>query len=192
MFETLKKHLNATTPFSDEEYDKVISLMKPQKLKKKEHLFNGGEIAKYVGFINKGCLRYYYLDAKAEEHILYFAFEEWWIGDLESFYSNEPTQNYLQALEDCEIFLMDLHAFDTARSTIKAFQRFIDIKFRRAYTSTQKRMFETKSETAEEKYLRLLKTYPDVLLRVPQHYVASYLGIKPESLSRIRKKLSGN
>jgi len=192
MFEQLKKHLNSTVPFTNEDFEKFRAFLKPFKLNKKEHLFIGGEIAKFVGFINKGCLRYYYLDNKAEEHILYFAFEEWWIGDLESFYSNEPTQNYLQALEDCDIFLMDLLAFETARTTIKSFQKFIDIKFRRAYTSTQQRMFETKSETAEEKYLSLLKTSPKVLQRVPQHYIASYLGIKPESLSRIRKKLSAN
>lgn len=190
MFLQLLKHLNATVLFTADEFEALTALMQPKQLKKKEYLFMNGDIARYVGFVNKGCLRYYCINNKAREHILYFAFEEWWIGDLQSFYSNEPSENNLQALENCELFLMNVTAFEKAKEAIPSFQKFTDIKFRNAYTASQLKHFETKSEPAEEKYRKLLKQSPGILQRIPQHYIASYLDITPESLSRIRKKIA--
>lgn len=189
-FELLHNHFAKTVLFSDEEFNHLLPLLSPFELKKKQHLFMQNEIAKYVGFVNKGCLRYYTTDAKGEDHILYFAFEEWWIGDLQSFYANEPTLNSLQALEDCEIFLMNLVSFEKARKEIPAFEQYVTILHRKGYTATQQRMLEAKTEDAEAKYLKLLKQSPQIFQRVPQHYIASFLGIKPESLSRIRKKVA--
>ena len=186
----LKKHLQSVVHFANEEMESLVPYMEIYYLKKKDHLFRQGEIDRYVGFVNKGCLRYYYMDEKGHEHILYFALEEWWIGDLNSFYLNEPTPNSLQALEDCELFLFSLHSFESARKQIPAFNDFITIKHRKAYTSSQQRSFESKVETAEEKYRKLLASSPDIFQRIPQHYIAAYLGIAPESLSRIRKKIS--
>lgn len=189
-FDRLVKHLQSTVHFTNDDMAKLSPFIEPSLVKKKEYLFRQGEIARYVGFVNRGCLRYYFTDDKANEHILYFAFEEWWVGDLNSFYMNEPSPNCLQALEECELFLFNLTSFEGARKLIPAFDEFITIKHRRAYTSTQQQSFESKASTAEEKYKKLLGSSPDVLQRVPQHYIASFLGITPESLSRIRKKIA--
>ena len=170
--------------------DNLISFIEPFILKRKKHLFRQGEIDRYVGFVNKGCLRYYYSDEKGIDHILYFAKEEWWIGDLNSFYMNEPTPNNLQALEDCELFLFSLTSFEGARKLIPAFDEIVTAKHRKAYAAAQQQSLESRASTAEEKYKKLLVTSPDIFQRVPQHYIASYLGITPESLSRIRKKIS--
>jgi CRP-like cAMP-binding protein len=189
--ERLKKHLQSTVHFTDADMELLVPFIEPMQLPKKKFLFQQGEIDRYVGFVNKGCLRYFFIDDKAIEHILYFAMEEWWVGDLNSFYLNEPTPNNLQALEDCELFLFSLNSFEGARKAIPSFDEFITIKHRKAYTATQQKSFETRVASAEEKYQKLLRSSPDIFQRVPQHYIASYLGITPESLSRIRKKISG-
>src|SRR5262245_40770035 len=110
----LRKHLEGVAHFDNDQFDSLTNLMQPAAFRKKDFIFTAGNICKYVGFVNVGCLRYFTTDPNGEEHILYFAFEEWWIGDLESFYSNEPTLNSLQALEDCELFLMNLASFEKA------------------------------------------------------------------------------
>ena len=188
----LLKHLQSTVHFTNDDINTLIPFIEPTLLKKKEHLFRQEEIDRYVGFVNKGCLRYYNTDEKGIEHILYFALEEWWVGDLNSFYMNEPSPNSLQALEDCELFLFNLTSFEGARKNIPSFDEFIIIKHRKAYTASQQKSFESKAASAEEKYKKLLSTSPDIFQRVPQHYIASYLGITPESLSRIRKKISAS
>lgn len=164
-------------------------MAQPSRFKKKAHLFRAGEVCRNVGFVNKGCLRHYFIDDKGNDHIAYFAFEEWWVGDLQSFYSQKPTVYNLQTLEDCEIFLFTLPDFQKAIHEIPAFNEFILIKHRKSYTATIDRFVNSKSESAEEKYLKLLQKSPEVFQRVPQHYIASYLGIKPQSLSRLRKKI---
>lgn len=188
-FDRLKKHLQSAVFFTDTDLESLIPFIEPMHLSKKKFLFKQGEIDRYVGFVNKGCLRYFFTDDKAIEHILYFALEEWWVGDLNSFYMNEPTPNNLQALEDCELFLFSLGSFEGARKAISSFNEFITLKHRKAYTAVQQKSFETRAVTAEEKYQKLLQSSPGIFQRVPQHYIASYLGIAPESLSRIRKKI---
>ena len=189
-FERLLKHLQSTVLFTNEDLVSLAPFIEPVMLKKRDYLFRQGEIDRYVGFVNEGCLRYYFTDEKAAEHILYFAMEEWWVGDLNSFYMNEPSPNSLQALEDCSLFLFNLTSFEGARKMIPAFDEFITIKHRKAYTASQQRNFELKSVTAEDKYKKLMTSSPDTFNRIPQHYIASYLGITPESLSRIRKKIA--
>ena len=172
-----------------QECEYMLSVCRHQILKKKQHLFINGEIAKYVGFINRGCMRYYYIDNKGDEHIIYFAQEEWWIGDLNSFYNETPTPNNLQALEECELFLYDKESFEKIRNDVPAYDAFVKAKHAKAADARIETMMSQRSEGAEERYQKLLKSFPDIFQRVPQHYIASYLGIKPESLSRIRKKI---
>lgn len=190
-FNSLLKHLQETVLFSNDDMSKLIPFFEPTIVRRKAYLFRQGEICRHVGFVNRGCLRYFFTDEKANELILYFALEEWWIGDLNSFYMNEPSPNCLQALEECELFLFSLTSFEGARKAIAAFDEFITIKHRKAYTAAQQKSFEARAATSEEKYVKLLNTSPGILQRVPQHYIASYLGITPESLSRIRKKIAG-
>jgi len=190
LYQRLYNHIRATVAFTLEDMEQLQSCFEVTQLARKEHLFRQGEIDRFIGFVNSGCLRYYHTDDKGSEIILYFAFEEWWVGDLNSFYMNEPTPNNLQALEDCELFLFNLNSFEGARKAIPAFDQFVTGKHRKAYTATQQKGIEAKAATAEEKYRNLLLSSPDIFQRVPQHYIASYLGIAPESLSRIRKKMS--
>lgn len=186
----LFEHLNKTVKLSEAEAVMMLEMAKVVKLKKKEHLFMEGQVAKYVGFVNQGCLRYYYLDAKGEEHIVYFAVEEWWIGDLSSFYSGLPSTFNLQAFEPCEMFLYTKETFDKVRSEIPAFDQYCKIRHAKATDARLETMMAQRSSNAEARYSKLLDGFPDIFQRVPQHFIASYLGIKPQSLSRIRKQMA--
>lgn len=168
----------------------MLQLAKVTRLKKKEHLFMEGQVAKYVGFVNKGCLKYYHLDGDGEEHIVYFAVEDWWIGDLSSFYSDLPSAFNLQALEPCEMFLYARETFDSMRREIPAFDNYCKIRHAKATDARLETLMSQRTDSAEMRYIKLMEKYPDIFQRVPQHLIASFLGIKPQSLSRIRKQMA--
>ena len=187
----LRTHLEQLLPFSDEEFATLCALPTRVQLKKGEHLFQQGEVSKYVAHVDQGCLRYYAINAEGVERILYFAVEQWWVGDLESFYSNEPSTNSLQALEPCELLVFNLTTFEQAKSTVPAFRQFLEIKWRRAYTGNQERTFQAMTQTPEERYEQFLTKYAAASERIPLYHVAAYLGITPEALSRIRARRVG-
>lgn len=120
---------------------------------------------------------------------MYFAFINWWTGDKTSFYSDVPSRFSVQALEDSEIFRADRVRWEQALDTIPAFEKWYRVKTRKSYEAAQQKIIDNQTDTAEEKYLKLLVKSPEMVQRIPQHYIASYLGIKPQSLSRIRKNI---
>lgn len=188
-FSNLRKHIESTDHFSDEDFDKLISFLTPVKLKKREFFTVQGEHCRYLAFVNSGCLRAFHTDNKGDEFTMYFAFLNWWTGDKTSFYSGTPARYSVQALEDCELFQADKIKWETALDTIPVFEKWYRIKTRKSYEATQQKLIDTQTESAQEKYLKLVKNAPDIVQRIPQHYIASYLGIKPQSLSRIRKNI---
>jgi CRP-like cAMP-binding protein len=189
MYEQLMEHISRTVPISKSEFDLLTRFFHPGTLKKKEHLYRQNEVCRHIAFVNKGCLRNYHVDSKGDEQIIYFAIEDWWVADLQSVFQQIPSMFSLQALEDCDLLVSSKSQFEQAFEAVPSFEKFYRLKTQIAYTSSQKSVVE-KTETAEERYIKLLKKSPSILQRVPQRYLASYLGIKPQSLSRIRKKLS--
>lgn len=188
MLEHLRQHINNFVSLSSSDFNELTSFFKPINLKKKEFLHRQNEVCRQIAFVHKGCLRNYHIDNKGDEQIIYFAVEDWWVADLQSFFLQIPSMFNLQALENCELLISSKTDFEKAFEVIPTFEKFYRLKTQTAYTKTQHAVVE-KSETAEERYLKLFKTSPSLLQRVPQHYLASYLGIKPQSLSRIRKKI---
>jgi len=141
-----------------------------------------------VAFINKGCLRYYYL-AEGEEHTLQFFFENAWYTDYESFLTEKPTAQFIQALEPTELLILSKHSLTELYNTIPKFERFGRIMAEQAYLGSRKKNVAYHTLTPEDQYLKLVHERPKVIQRVALKYIASYLGIQPESLSRIRKRL---
>ena len=188
-FSNLRKHFADTDHFSDEVFDDFISYLTPVTLKKKEFFVTQGEHCRYLAFVNSGCLRAFHTDNKGDEFTMYFAFVNWWTGDKTSFYSDTPSRFSVQALEDTEVFRADKIKWEEALDKIPAFEKWYRVKTRKSYEATQQKIIDTQTETAEEKYLKLVKNAPEIVQRIPQHYIASYLGIKPQSLSRIRKNI---
>jgi CRP-like cAMP-binding protein len=190
MLDRLRAHIEELNPISDREFGQLEAYFHTRRLRKKEHLYTQGTVCRWVGFITNGCVRNYHLEEDGEEYIVNFAFENWWVADLQSFYLEIPSMFNVQALTDCELLVSSKHEFEAAVTHIPAFGEFYRTKISRAYAASNLRLVLERSETAEERYQKLLTTAPWVIERVPQRYLASFLGIKPQSLSRIRKKLS--
>ena len=190
IFSNLRKHFAETDYFSDEEFNSFTSYLTPVIIKKKEFFTVQGEQCTYLAFVNSGCLRAFYTDDKGDEFTMYFAFLNWWTGDKTSFYSGTPARYSVQALEESVLFRADKKNWEDALEKIPVFEKWYRIKVRKSYEATQQKLIESQTQSAEEKYLRLLERAPEIVQRIPQHYIASYLGIKPQSLSRIRKNIS--
>lgn len=168
----------------------AISTLKRKVIPRNEFLLQRGEICKYSFFVERGLLRYYSIDDKGKEHILQFAPENWFMTDRESVYFHQPSQYFIQALEDTEVVVLDQDFMSQLAFENKSLADFNLRLLHNHIRHLQHRIHLLLSASAEERYLDFIKIYPDVLLRVPQIHVASYLGIAPESLSRIRKDLA--
>lgn len=175
---------------SDKDCVKLISLFESLEVKKNEHLFRQGDVSRYVYFVEKGCLRQYYINNNGEERTIYFKTENGWASELVSFLDNTSTELNLQALEDSKLQIINQKNWIYAVTYIHSFT----MGFIRAQQDTnymlKKRLAEATVETPEEKYLRFIKEEPLLFQRIPLYHVASYLAMTPETLSRIRKKIS--
>jgi CRP-like cAMP-binding protein len=174
---------------TDDEFEMMLGHFNAFSIKKKEHYLKAGEVWWQVAAVNKGCFRTYSGDSDGKEHILYFAMEGWWIGDIESFHTGKPTNLYVQALEDCELLLMPKSSYDKLVVELPKYRDWYDQKVLKAYAAAIKRYSDFKSGSAEDRYNNLLSRQPQVLQRVPSKFIAAYLEIEPESLSRLRKKM---
>lgn len=190
MFEVLRTKVDETIQVSDEEFELAKTLFIPKKLRRKRFLLQEGDPCKYTIFVEKGLLRSFTIDEKGNEHILQFALEGWWTADLFSFLTSEPSDFNIEALEDSELLLITKPSWDKLLNEIPAFERYFRILIQNNLIATQRRLMRTFSETAEEKYQNLLIDFPDIIQRVPQHMIASYIGITRETLSRIRSQLA--
>jgi CRP-like cAMP-binding protein len=161
-----------------------------KKIQKNQFLLQYGEVCRYIYFVEKGLLKMYSIDKNGKEHIIQFAPESWLTSDRSSLYFHEKSIYYIEAVEDSEVLL--LHP-DFINKLIGEFPNSLeksDILLQKHIKSLQDRINSLLGETAEERYMKFIKMYPDLLLRVPQWMIASYLGITPESLSRVRKELA--
>lgn len=190
MFELLYQKISEKISISEEEFAFCKTLFIPKKIRRRQYLLQEGDVGKYTAFVEKGMLRSYTLGEKGSEHILQFAPEGWWLADLDSFLNNQPSIFNMDALEDSELLLITKTSWDELLRKIPAFERYFRILIQNNLIATQRRLIGSLSETAEEKYSKFLSTYTGCMQRVPQHMIASYLGITRETLSRIRKQMA--
>ncbi len=190
MFDVLRSFLEKMFPITDEEFALFQELFLPLELKKGAFLQREGDIAKYAAFVTKGCLRNYVIDNKGKEHVVMFAPENWWVADSNSIMNGTPTAYFVDAIEDSVVLLANKHANEIIMKRIPAFARSFQVGVQKHAAAKDKRIVQALTATAEERYLNFLETYPTIAQRVPQHMLASYLGVTPETVSRIRKSLS--
>ena len=139
-------------------------------------------------YVNHGCLWAFHTDEAAKEHLLRFAFEDWWVGDVVSFHTGTPSLYSIEALEDCELLLWTKAAKDEAPTRIPKLEKYFRIRYQTALMVLQRRIVDQVSQTAEDRYADLLATYSRLEQRLPQYVIASYLGITPQHLSRIKRQ----
>ncbi len=175
---------------SKKEKEFYVSILQPKTIKRKEFLLKAGEVCKTENFVTKGCLRTYTIDENGFEHILMFAIEDWWTGDLYSFPTQKPSTYFIDALEDTELLQISKLNLEKLFEQVPKFERFYRIIFQNALIAQHERINQNLSFTAEQRYLHFIEKYPKVEQRISQKHVATFLGITPEFLSMLRKKLS--
>ena len=190
MFHVLRQYLSRQAHFTEEDFLVMESSFVEKRLGKGEFLLREGEISKHGAFVAKGCLRSYTIDNKGKEHILQFAPEEWWIGNIASARTNTPSAYFIDAIEDSDLLLIDGSSFETSMQKVPGFAAGFRAGIERHAAAKDQRIIASLSASAEERYINFLQKYPTIAQRVPQHMLASYLGVSPETLSRVRKQMS--
>ncbi|MDI6048141.1 Crp/Fnr family transcriptional regulator [Flavobacterium yafengii] len=191
MYTQINKNISRYVTFEPKELEIFNSLLEYKTVPKKTILLHEGEMCNFEAFVIKGCVRKYYIDANGFEVILQFAIENAWVSDISfSIYEEKPSRVYIETLEDCEFFMFSPDTKEELFVRAPKFERAFRILMQRSLAVTQDRLFNTISKTATEKYVEFLDHYPTLSQRVAQHYIASYLGISAEFLSKIRTKIA--
>lgn len=189
MKELLKQNISNHISISEDERDLFCDLFEHKLIKKKSFLLEEGETCRFEGFVVKGLFRVYHIDKKGFENILYFAMENWWITDIDSFTNEKPSQLYIEALEDSEVLLISKKDKEFAYTNLPKIEKLFRIMTQKTHVALQRRMIDNLSKTADQRYLDFIEKYPQLLQRLTNLQIAAYLGISHEFLSKIRKKI---
>ncbi|MCG2462033.1 Crp/Fnr family transcriptional regulator [Flavobacteriaceae bacterium F89] len=187
--DNFKKYIQRNAHLSEEEFRLLMENIGINKVLKGSYIQRPGEFCRHSFFVERGLLRSYTIDKMGKEHIIQFGSENWIVTDRSSVLFNEPSELYIDAIEDTSYIALDSSFMKKAGQMSAAFQTFTERALHNHIRHQQKRINLLLSAPAEERYLNFIQLYPDVTQRVPQWMIASYLGITPESLSRVRKEL---
>ena len=190
MLDRLREHILSSEEMSEEEFERIRGLLIPKKLRKRQYLLQAGDVCTTLAFVSQGCLRLYELDELGRERILVFAIEGQWMTDVESWRAHAPSTHTIDALEDSELLLIDNASLDTLTHSTPQWDRYFQRVLEDAFKTALARISDFVGASAEERYLRFLSVSPELSQRIPLHQIASYLGITPQSLSRIRRELA--
>ena len=190
MYEVFFEHFNKKVSLTPEEEVQIKKYLTPKKLRKKQYLLQEGDVCKTIAFVERGVLRQYSIDDSGIERIVQFALEGWIISDLYSFLTAEPATYTIDAIEDVELVLINKTAHEELLQKVPKYETFTRLNITGAYIAMQRRLTSIISYSLEERYANFTALYPDIHQRVPQHMIASYMGLTPETLSRIRRRIS--
>lgn len=188
IFAQFERHIT----LDEKEKLSIRSVLIPARLKQGEFVETVGKITSNFIFVNSGCLMTYFTDAEGTDHVIQFAMAGWWTGDLHSFTKDEPSIYSTRALADSEVFYLPKTDMEALLQKFPKLERYFRILFQNSIVSHQHRLIQNLSVTADQRYENFSKRYPSLEQYVPLKYIASYLGITPEFLSKIRRKRSGH
>lgn len=186
--EPLITYFNNFTPLDEEEIIFVSTCFKSRLYRKRQYILQEGDVCNNYNFVVRGCLRMYKIDKNGNTHILQFTSENGWIADIGSFHEHTPSELSIDALEDTIVLQISYENLIAIYERFPKFNRIFRILMENAYVSLQKRMFQNISSPAEDRYNFFMEVYPHLSSRLPQTQIASFLGITPEFLSRLRNR----
>lgn len=184
------KYYTEKAGLSQADFEQLTPYFEFKEIKHNQLLLRTGEVCKHVFFVEQGLLQSFSIDEKGGEHILQFAPENWLVSDRASQFFNEPSEYYIKAIEPSVVVYLAIPFFENASNLSRSFSCFNENSLQRSIYFMQRRINSLLGMTAKERYLEFLKLYPSLLLRVPQWMIASYLGVTPESLSRVRREIA--
>ena len=185
ILENISKHV-ALTP---QEQELFLSKTETKPFKAKSILLSAGEVANCTYFVNSGILRSFNINDNIIEHVLHFACEGWWIGDMYSYISGKPGNLFLEVLEDAEVVIITKENHQELYQEIPKLERFFRILAENSLVSHQERLMDNLSLTAEERFEKFCSKYPTLIQKVPQKHIASYIGVTPEFFSKMKARL---
>lgn len=187
-FELIRKNIEKQIVINDTEFSFFSDFLIEKKIPKKDFFLKEGEVCNYTGFMTAGCLRTFTRDHEGNENVTRFAIEDYWVGDLYSYLTGNVSPYNIEATVDSTVLMIHKNDMEKVYEKVPKFERFFRILVQRGYIALERRFSIDLSSSAHQKYENLLEKFPDIELRVSQKHIASYLGITPESLSRIKRK----
>lgn len=184
----LKENILKNVAISDSDMEVVCDQFKPRLVKKGDFLLTQGNVCKFEGFVLEGCFRIFTIDKKGNENTLYFAVKDWWLMDLDSFMNQKPSDLNIQALENSKVLLIDKVDKQFLYEELPIVEKLFRIMSQKAVAAWQRRLIKNHSLTAKERYHDFINTYPEMILKLTDRQISSYLGITHEFLSKIKKK----
>lgn len=187
MFDLILKNIYKHIELTPAEEELFVANLKHRKIRRRYFLVQAGDFCRTEYFVTKGCFRAFATDKDGNDHVVMFAIEDWWISDLQSYITGMPATLTIEALEDSEVLCIEKDDLNRMFDEIPALNKLFRILLQNAFVAHQQRILSTISSTAEERYAMFIKKYAELEQRISQHHIASYLGVSPETLSRIRR-----
>lgn len=191
MTSLLKQNITSHISLSPDDTEAFCNLFEQKLIPKKRYLLREGEICRFEGFVTNGLFRVFHIDQNGFEQILYFAIENWWITDIDSFTNERPSQLFIEAIEDSTVLLISKKNKEYAYANLPQIEKLFRVMTQKTHVALQRRMIDNLSKTADQRYLDFIEKYPRISTRLTNLQIAAYLGISHEFLSKIRKKLTG-
>ncbi|GAA4320358.1 hypothetical protein GCM10023149_19590 [Mucilaginibacter gynuensis] len=181
----LRKHIEQITPVNDDEFEHVKTFFTLKRVKKHQYLVQEGDQATHEYLILSGIFRMFYLDSEGKEHIVQFAGENWWMADYQAYFNQKQATLNIVCMEDAEVLCTTLPGRETLSSDIHKMEHFFRVKLTKGYVAQQRRIISLLSSTPQQRYEEFGKLYPDMMQKIPKKYIAEYLGVSRETLSRL-------
>ncbi len=188
LYQPLFRNIERYVSLTDKERQHIADAFSYRRLKKRQFLLQAGDPCLWESYVLTGALKSSVTDRDGAEHVLNFAINDWWATDEESFLTSQPATWDIEVTDDCELLQITYAGVQELYRVAPAYERFDRICFQQAYIHLQNRIYALYSQTAEERYTAFLKRYPVIGQRFAQKYVASYLGVTPEHLSKLRRQ----
>ncbi|MDN3551739.1 Crp/Fnr family transcriptional regulator [Mucilaginibacter aquaedulcis] len=184
-WDNLRKHIEEITPISDEEFEHIKTFFTPKRVKKHQYLIQEGDHATFEFLIMSGIFRMFYLDDEGKEYIVQFAGENWWMADYQAYFNEKKATLHITCMEDAEVLCMTLHGRETLSSDLHKMEHFFRVKLTKGYVAQQRRIISLLSSTPQQRYEEFGQLYPHMIQKIPKKYIAEYLGVSRETLSRL-------